>query len=154
MKTPRSMSGPKFKPDSMLQAILNLVTALLKFAFILAAACSLGAAFLLYGAYRMFGGRSLQAETRLRTLRARSKSLRAHSKNLRARSKNSDQDWLKLKLLGAEGARCPHCRAALEADHDLCPECYADLKRTCPGCGEPVSVQRRICPFCNHDLRR
>ncbi len=125
----------------MIQFMLNLMTNLLKFAFILAAACSLGVALLLYGVYRVCGGRSLQAETQLR--------------NLRVRIKNPDKDWLKLKVLGAGNSRCPHCRAALDAkqDHDLCPECYGDLKRTCLGCGEPVNVRRRICPFCNHDLR-
>lgn len=123
----------------MLQAILTLVVNLMKFAIVLAAVCSLGVAVLLYGVYRVCGGRSLRAETRLR--------------NLRVRLKDPNRDWLKLRIFAPGGAHCPRCRAALTQDHDLCPVCYADLKRTCPGCGEAVSVRRRICPHCNNDLR-
>lgn len=129
----------------MVCALTRLLVGLLKLAFLLCAVSALLVAGLGYGLYRLFGG-----HRRLTRARARAFTRQAQ------RAADDAGVWLRVKIPGLNGRRCPHCDAPLDPEDPraLCPHCYGDLQRTCPGCGEAVWIGRKVCPHCAAELER
>jgi type IV pilus assembly protein PilB len=48
-----------------------------------------------------------------------------------------------------DSARCPQCRAIVEADFATCPFCLTRLVRTCPSCRQELKPEWKGCPYCH-----
>jgi len=57
-----------------------------------------------------------------------------------------------LQLEDQEGsfmnARCPTCKAVIEADFAVCPNCLTSLKVLCQRCHQQLKMDWKICPYC------
>jgi len=45
-------------------------------------------------------------------------------------------------------ARCPTCKAAIEAEFAVCPNCLTSLKVLCQRCHQQLKMDWKICPYC------
>lgn len=54
-------------------------------------------------------------------------------------------------LLNA-AARCPRCRANVEADWVACPQCGLGFANTCTGCNAALEPNWKLCPSCGQAL--
>ena len=61
--------------------------------------------------------------------------------------------WLIMALGGYHGAKCPHCREAVDADAAVCPHCRLPIYR-CPRCHRQIGRgQPTHCYECGTELR-